>query len=221
MLILITRCISAEALSDFAFRRVLLHGHFAQPLMLVGPRVYDGVGGYHLVQPFVRTAPIDSTGAPVIKKKKEKAFSFWSKDEEKDDVVSNDQAMVGGEGDGKMTTVLVNRGFVTTAQAQAYRENPQLVPLFSPSSPSPTSLSASPSAETKNLFIQALLRPPSEIKAGARPAFTPDNNIGNNEWFYIDLEAMKGWVDRVADGKIGTVQSVLMDEIYGWSDSIA
>lgn len=215
---------SPEALSDYAFRRVILHGHFAQPIMLVGPRVYEGAGGYHLIQPFIRT-PVDSNtsgSAPTLKnkKKKESAFSFWRKDDEAEEAAAllsesnklDARSTDGSVDDGSMTPILVNRGFISTARAQDYRLNPSLVPLFSPSVQTSSETVPTISNETKSLYIQTLLRPPSEIKAGAKPAFTPDNNKENNEWFYIDLEAMKEWVE----GKgVNKVQGVLVDEIYG------
>ncbi|KAG7562953.1 hypothetical protein FFLO_01643 [Filobasidium floriforme] len=215
--------INPEALSDYAFRRVILHGHFAQPIMLVGPRVYEGAGGYHLIQPFIRT-PVDSNtsgSAPTLKnkKKKESSFSFWRKDDEAEEAAAllsesnrlDARSTDGSVDDGSMTPILVNRGFISTARAQEYRLNPSLVPLFSPSVQTSSETVPTISNETKSLYIQTLLRPPSEIKAGAKPAFTPDNNKENNEWFYIDLEAMKEWVE----GKgVNKVQGVLVDEIY-------
>ena len=218
-------------MSDYAFRRVILHGHFAQPIMLVGPRVYEGAGGYHLVQPFIRT-PVgnnDDRSASIGRNKKKKesqqsSFSFWRRDDEEDliedDAVKDAQRLDAriGDGsvdDGQMTPILVNRGFISTARAQEYRSNPALVPLYSPSVQTSSETVPTISNETRELYIQTLLRPPSEIKAGAKPAFTPDNNKQNNEWFYIDLEAMKEWVE----GKgVDKVQSVLVDEIYGESE---
>ena len=180
--------------------------------MLVGPRVYEGAGGYQIVQPFIRTPATDSHSAPIVKKK-EKAFSFWRKDDE-DDLLPDtaDQQAVGGVGDGEMTPILVNRGFISTARAKSYRLDPSLVPLFSPSTQTPSLTTPTISNETRDLYIQTLLRPPSEIKAGAKPAFTPENNKEGNEWFFIDVGAMQEWVKGKGVDKI---QGVIVDEIYG------
>lgn len=46
---------SLSALPEFTFRKVVLKGHWdVSRLMLLGPRVWDGNIGYHVVVPFVR-----------------------------------------------------------------------------------------------------------------------------------------------------------------------
>jgi hypothetical protein len=152
---------SPEALSDYAFRRVILHGHFAQPIMLVGPRVYEGAGGYHLIQPFIRT-PVDSNtsgSAPTLKnkKKKESSFSFWRKDDEAEEAAAllsesnklDARSTDGSVDDGSMTPILVNRGFISTARAQEYRLNPS---PFSPPRSKPLQRRYPPSPTRPRVF---------------------------------------------------------------------
>ncbi|KAI0735020.1 mitochondrial protein required for respiration [Earliella scabrosa] len=47
--------VNLSALPEFTFRKVVLKGHWdVSRLMLLGPRVWDGNIGYHVVVPFVR-----------------------------------------------------------------------------------------------------------------------------------------------------------------------
>ena len=46
---------SLKAIPDFAYRKVILEGHWdAEHAILLGPRVRNGTNGYHLVVPLVR-----------------------------------------------------------------------------------------------------------------------------------------------------------------------
>ena len=47
---------SLSAVADFTYRKVIMHGKWDHAhAMLLGPRVYDGTNGYHLIEPLVRT----------------------------------------------------------------------------------------------------------------------------------------------------------------------
>ncbi|OBZ68603.1 Surfeit locus protein 1, partial [Grifola frondosa] len=53
---LLPKQINLAALPEFAFRKVLLRGHWDHKhSLLLGPRVRDGTVGYHLVVPFIRS----------------------------------------------------------------------------------------------------------------------------------------------------------------------
>ncbi|ORY23698.1 SURF1 family-domain-containing protein [Naematelia encephala] len=56
--------VNLTALPDFAFRRVLLKGHFEGPPLLFGPIVEQGFPGYALILPFVRSPLPNSTTVP-------------------------------------------------------------------------------------------------------------------------------------------------------------
>jgi len=54
--ILLPKRINVSVIPEFAFRRVLLRGHWDHAhAMLLGPRVRDGTHGYHVITPLVRT----------------------------------------------------------------------------------------------------------------------------------------------------------------------
>jgi surfeit locus 1 family protein len=92
------------------------------------------------------------------------------------------------------TTILVNRGFISSTRAQAIREGRETwrPPLGH--------------AETDEVVLEGMLKTPE-----GKGAFTPDNNPSANEWYWMDLEAMA----RVAGGEAGHVQPVIVDEIFG------
>lgn len=47
---------SLSAVSEFSYRKVLMKGKWDHDhAMFLGPRVYDGTNGFHLVEPLVRT----------------------------------------------------------------------------------------------------------------------------------------------------------------------
>ena len=228
---------SSEALDDYAYRRVLLHGHYEQPIMLLGPRTYEGTAGYHVVQPFVRTplrtgqVPLSGGGKKTKrhhlsgrantdwKKSMLEPFNFWAHDVEDDFVMEPDEGdLLGGRGNGTARPILVNRGFVTTAQANAYRANPGSIPLSSPSFQPPDFASRqapSSSNPPQDIFIQTIIRSPSELKANSKNMFHPDNNKHTNEWFYNDLDAMKDWVYESTNGRVNPASEVFLEEIYG------
>ncbi|KAI5450573.1 surf-like protein [Naganishia albida] len=146
--------INTSALPDFQFRRVLVKGHFLDPPILLGPRVYEGAPGVQLIQPFLRTSD-DPTAKP--------------------------------------STILVNRGFISSTRAQAIREGREKwkPPLGH--------------GEQDEVVIEGMLKLPE-----GKGSFTPDNNPSGNEWYWMDLEAMS----RVAGGEAGHVQPVIVDEIF-------
>lgn len=50
------RRINLSAVADFTYRKVIIRGKWDHAhAMLLGPRVYDGTNGYHLIEPLVRT----------------------------------------------------------------------------------------------------------------------------------------------------------------------
>lgn len=146
---------STDALPDFQFRRVLLKGHFADPPILLGPRVYEGAPGVNLIQPFVRS-PSSPASQP--------------------------------------TTVLVNRGFITSTRAQAIRQGSEKVPP-------PLG-----KREGEEIVIEGMLKTPE-----GKGMFTPDNKVASNEWYWMDLDEMTHVAG--ADGK--RMQPVIIDEIFG------
>lgn len=153
--------IRVDALGDFAFRRVLAKGRFEDPVLLLGPRVYEGAPGFNVVQPFVRS-PSSPGGQP--------------------------------------STILVNRGFVTTTRANAYREGRDAPP---PGTTMGTRF------DEGDVVIEALVR-----KDEGRRAFQPDNDPAGNTWYWSDVTAMS----KAAGGEEKGVQPVLIDQIFGESD---
>ncbi len=149
-------CGSLDALPDYAFRRVLLKGRFLPTYLLLGPRVYEGFPGAHLVQPFART-PADPTARP--------------------------------------TTLLVNRGFVTSTRADAIRSGAQ----EPPDGPNPVDGGG-------EVVIEGILK-----REEGQGRFQPTNDPQANMWFWSDVEGMA----QAVGGEEKGVQAVLVDQIYG------
>ncbi|WRT66821.1 uncharacterized protein IL334_003784 [Kwoniella shivajii] len=141
--------INLSALPEFAFRRVILRGHFEGPPILLGPQTKDGFPGYHLILPFVRESG---------------------------------------------STILVNRGYITTTRATAIREGKQ----------APPGLSIDGKSDGKQYEIEGMLTRPGE-----KTVWTPDNNTDTNEWFWKDINGMAQWLGE--NGR--EVQPVLVDAI--------
>ncbi|GHJ90312.1 hypothetical protein NliqN6_6714 [Naganishia liquefaciens] len=146
--------INTAALPDYQFRRVLLKGHFADPPILLGPRVYEGAPGVNLIQPFIRS-PSSPASQP--------------------------------------STVLVNRGFITTTRAQAIRQG-------SEKAPPPLG-----KRQGEEIVIEGMLKTPED-----KGMFTPDNKVASNEWYWMDLDEMT----RVAGADGKRMQPVIVDEIF-------
>ncbi|BEJ15364.1 hypothetical protein CspHIS471_0411310 [Cutaneotrichosporon sp. HIS471] len=144
--------VNMSALPDFAFRRVLLKGHFRGPPILQGPQTRDGTAGYHLIVPFDRSAE-------------------------------------GG------STVLVNQGFILTAEGDAIREGRKPVPGL-----------AADGGPGEEVVIEAML---TKVDNDAKSYFVPPNQPHDNQWFWKDIPDMAEWVGGEAAG----VQPVLVDVI--------
>jgi surfeit locus 1 family protein len=126
--------------------------------MLLGPRVYEGFPGSHLVQPFVRSpSASDPTSQP--------------------------------------STILVDRGFITSTRANAIREGREEPPI----GPNPVDASG-------EVVIEGMLK-----KEESQGSFQPKNDPEHNLWFWTDVKAMADWVGGEGKG----VQPVLVEQIYG------
>lgn len=96
------------------------------------------------------------------------------------------------------TTILLNRGFITSTRAKAIREGREVAP----------GLNADGTPTKEEVVIEGML-----LKPGDRNVWTPDNNLEGNEWFWRDVEAMA----KEAGGEANNVQPVLVDAIEGGS----
>ncbi|ODN72673.1 hypothetical protein L202_08113 [Cryptococcus amylolentus CBS 6039] len=92
------------------------------------------------------------------------------------------------------STILLNRGFITTTRATAIRNRSQSVP----------GLTADGQSTGEEVVIEGLLP-----KTGEKSGFTPDNKLETNEWFWKDVDLMA----EVAGGAEQNVQPVLVDAI--------
>ncbi|KAJ9116383.1 hypothetical protein QFC22_004824 [Naganishia vaughanmartiniae] len=92
------------------------------------------------------------------------------------------------------TTVLVNRGFITSTRATAIRQGRE--------APKPPL----GHREGEEIVIEGMLKIPE-----GKGSFTPDNKAESNEWYWSDLEAMA----QAAGGENKHVQAVIVDEIFG------
>ncbi|WWC85166.1 uncharacterized protein L201_000023 [Kwoniella dendrophila CBS 6074] len=97
--------------------------------------------------------------------------------------------------EGSGSTILVNRGFITTTRATAIREKRQAVPGLSEDGFT---------GDGKTYELEGML-----TKSGEKTFFTPPNNPQTNEWFWKDLINMTQWVGGEKRG----VQPVLVDVI--------
>lgn len=140
---------SISALPDFAFRRVLLKGHFTGPAMLLGPIVEHGVPGSHLILPFSR-------------------------------------ASSGG------STILLNRGFITSTRATAIREGREIPPGLREGE--------------GEMIIEGML---TKRFTEGQGKWAPDNQPEDNLWFWKDVDGMVEWAGK--DGQ--QVQPVIVDAI--------
>jgi surfeit locus 1 family protein len=94
------------------------------------------------------------------------------------------------------TTILLNRGFITTTRAAAIRAGTETAPGLSPA--------GEPTEE--EVVVEGML-----LRQGEKTVWTHENNKEGNEWFWRDVLAMAEWVGGEAKG----VQPVLVDAIEG------
>jgi surfeit locus 1 family protein len=85
------------------------------------------------------------------------------------------------------TTILVNRGFVANSHMNDF-------------------FAASRRDSGKTVHVLGMLHAP-----GPRSKYAPDNRPEDNQWHWLDLDAMK----QYAGGDHAHVQAVLVDEIFG------
>jgi surfeit locus 1 family protein len=95
------------------------------------------------------------------------------------------------------TTILVNRGFITTTRAAAIRSGEELAPGLE---------QAPANGLGEEVVVEGML-----LRPGERSVWTPENNKEGNEWFWRDVKAMAEWVG----GEEKNVQPVLIDAIDG------
>ncbi|WVQ98427.1 hypothetical protein IAU59_005550 [Kwoniella sp. CBS 9459] len=95
------------------------------------------------------------------------------------------------------STILVNRGFITTTRATAIREKRQAAP----------GLTMDGASDGKEYEVEGML-----TRKGEKTIWSPENNIKTNEWFWKDVEGMAEWAS-VAAGGDREVQPVLVDAI--------
>ncbi|WVN87651.1 uncharacterized protein L203_102834 [Cryptococcus depauperatus CBS 7841] len=92
------------------------------------------------------------------------------------------------------STILVNRGFITTTRANDIRAGKQV----------PSGLAHDGGTTGEDIIVEGLLP-----KTGERTIWSPENDIQTNEWFWKDVEQMA----EVAGGQKKGVQPVLVDAI--------
>nr|XP_031858588.1 uncharacterized protein CI109_005968 [Kwoniella shandongensis]KAA5525660.1 hypothetical protein CI109_005968 [Kwoniella shandongensis] len=92
------------------------------------------------------------------------------------------------------STILVNRGFITTTRATAIREGRQV----------PPGLAADGGPTGEEVVIEGMLTRPGEMTV-----WTPENRKDTNEWFWKDINAMAEW----CGGEDKRIQPVLVDAI--------
>ncbi len=92
------------------------------------------------------------------------------------------------------TTILVNRGFITSTRADAIRSGKEKPP-------------GGPNVEENGeVVIEGMLK-----RTEGQGSFQPENDPKGNLWFWSDVNAMAEWVG----GEKAGVQAVLVDQIYG------
>ncbi len=104
-------------------------------------------------------------------------------------IVPFDRSAEGG------STVLVNQGFILTAEGDAIREGRKPVPGL-----------AADGGPGEDTVIEAML---TKIDHDAKSYFVPENDPHDNRWFWKDIPDMAEWVGGEARG----VQPVLVDVI--------
>ncbi|WWD10526.1 hypothetical protein V865_008662 [Kwoniella europaea PYCC6329] len=90
------------------------------------------------------------------------------------------------------STILVNRGFITTTRATAIREGRQPAP----------GLNIDGGSDGVTYEIEGML-----TRAGEQNFWTPPNNVRTNEWFWKDILGMT----QYAGGEARGIQPVLVD----------
>ncbi|WVR04922.1 hypothetical protein IAU60_001934 [Kwoniella sp. DSM 27419] len=93
------------------------------------------------------------------------------------------------------STILVNRGFITTTRATAIRERRQAVP----------GLTVEGRSDGREYEVEGML-----TRKGEKTIWSPDNRTDTNEWFWKDVEGMAEWATAVGGAE---VQPVLVDAI--------
>lgn len=91
--------------------------------------------------------------------------------------------------------MLVNQGFILTAEGDAIRAGAKPVPGLGPNS--------TPGEER---VIEGMI---TKVEPGTKSFFVPENKPEKNEWFWKDVPDMAEWVGGEANG----VQPLLVDVI--------
>lgn len=93
------------------------------------------------------------------------------------------------------STILVNQGFILTAEGDAIRSGEKPVPGLGPN--------GAPGEET---VIEGMI---TKVDGSSKSYFVPDNQPENNHWYWKDIPEMAAWVGGEEKG----VQPVLVDVI--------
>lgn len=99
------------------------------------------------------------------------------------------------------STILVNRGFITTTRAAAIRSGEELAPGLESAG-----VNDKGDGLGQEVVVEGML-----LRPGERSVWTPENNKEGNEWFWRDVKGMAEWVG----GEEKNVQPVLIDAIDG------
>ena len=101
------------------------------------------------------------------------------------------------------STIFLNRGFIPNARAAAIRAG-ALPPGF-------VTRTTTGEVVGEKIVVEGLLP-----RVGEKSYFTPENNLGTNEWFWKDVPQMVEYVQGEAERRgveLGRVQEVLVDVI--------